>query len=113
MRVEEVFSCLEEKYGEDFNWFVLSDAESYVSELKREFGQNHFLYEKSIKAVAKCEANDDVLFETESDESIKEYYIIHLTYSKHLKESFPKYKKYTNIKAVKEEIERVFVEEYL
>lgn len=74
MKMEELFSGLGGKYEEEFKWFVLSDAEgSYVTELKREVGENHFLYEKSIKAVAKCEANDDGLFETVMKEIEREF----------------------------------------
>ena len=58
-----MFSDLYNKYGEDFNWYMLSFAQAggaFVDELKKEIGKYHFLYNKKIKAVAKCESNDDV-----------------------------------------------------
>ena len=68
MTIEEVFSDLYDKYGEDFNWYMLPLTQAdgmFVTELKNEIGEDHFLYDKRIWAVAKCESNDDVLLTTE------------------------------------------------
>ena len=64
MTAEEVFSALYDKYGVDFNWHLLPLLQAngnFVEELKREIGNDHFLYHKKIWAVAKCDSNDDVL----------------------------------------------------
>ena len=89
MTAEEVFCDLGDKYGDDFNW-----------------------YNKPIYAVAKCDSNDDVLF-LSADDGKDVYYIFHLTYSGLNSEGFPKHKKFANLQAVKEYIEREFIAEYL
>lgn len=69
MTIEEVFSDLYDKYGEDFNWYMLPLTQAdgmFVTELKNEIGEDHFLYDKRIWAVAKCESNDDVLYVTDN-----------------------------------------------
>ncbi len=55
MTIEEVFSHLYDKYGEDFNWYMLPLTQAdgmFVTELKNEIGEDHFLYDKRIWAVA-------------------------------------------------------------
>ena len=47
-----------------------------LSELKKELSVSHNLYNVDLVVLAKCEANDDVLFTDGSS-----YYIIHLTWS--------------------------------
>lgn len=84
---------------------------TFVEELKKEIGKEHFLYDKHLWAVAKCDSKDDVLYL--SDESTDAYYIFHLTYSEHNINGFPKYKKFIGIKAVKEYMEQEFITEYL
>ena len=69
MTIEEVFSDLYDKYGEDFNWCMLPLTQAdgmFVTELKNEIGEDHLLYDKRIWAVAKCESNDDVLYVTDN-----------------------------------------------
>ena len=113
MTAEEVFYDLYKKYGDSFHWHMLPFSEqSFVAELKREIGSNHFLYNKRIWAVAKCDSNDDVLF-LSADDGKDVYYIFHLTYSGLNSEGFPKHKKFANLQAVKEYIEREFIAEYL
>lgn len=114
MTAEEVFRDLNEKYGDDFNWFILSVSDNtFVAELKREIGQNHFLYDEQIRAIAKCDSNDDVLFWAGDENGTEIYYIFHLTYAKQNSEGFPEYKKFAGIEAVKKYIEKIYVEEYL
>ncbi len=116
MTIEEVFCSLSDKYGDDFNWHLIPLSQSegtFVDELKKEIGQNHFLYGKRIFAVAKCEANDDVLYVTESELKTSVYYIFHLTYSAHNADGFPKYKKFENIYAVTDYIETEFIKDYM
>lgn len=111
MTAEEVFSDLYDKYGDDLNWYMIPLSQSggaFVSELKKEIGKDHFLYDKRIWAVAKCEANDDVLYVTGNGFGADIYYIFHLTYAEHNSEGFPKYEELMDIYAVKEYIEQSF-----
>lgn len=51
MTAEEVFSALYDKYGVDFNWHLLPLLQAngnFVEELKREIGNDHFLYHKKM-----------------------------------------------------------------
>ena len=80
MTIEEIFSDLYDKYGEDFNWYMipLTQADGvFVTELKNEIGEDHFLYDKRIWTVAKSEFNDDVLYVTDNGRNQDIYYIFH------------------------------------
>ena len=116
MTIEEVFSHLYDKYGEDFNWYMLPLTQAdgmFVTELKNEIGEDHFLYGEKIEAVAKCESNDDVLYVTKNGLGEDVYYIFHLTYSKHNLDRFPRYERFADIFAVKEFLEQSYVKDYL
>ena len=116
MTAEEVFSALYDKYGVDFNWHLLPLLQAngnFVEELKREIGNDHFLYHKKIWAVAKCDSNDDVLYVTGNELGTDTYYIFHLTYSGHNSDGFPKYEEFPDIYAMKKFIEQSFVENYM
>ncbi len=84
-----------------------------VTELKNEIGGAHFLYDKKIWAVAKCEANDDVLYVTGNGKGADIYYIFHLTYSRHNSDGFPRYEELKDVYAVKEFIERTYIKNYM
>ena len=71
-----------------------------VEELKKEIGQEHSLYYKKIRAVAKWESNDDVLYVTGDELGTDIYYIFYLTYSKQNLKGFPKYKRFTDIRYI-------------
>ena len=82
MTLEEMFCDLYDKYGNDFNWYMLPFARAdgaFVAELNKEIGQDHFLYGKKIQAVAKCESNDDVLYVVRNGIGRDIYYLVHLT----------------------------------
>ncbi len=116
MTAEEIFCDLYEKYGEDFNWYMIPLTQAggaLVTELKKEIGKEHFLYDKKIWAVAKCESNDDVLYVTGNGKGADIYYIFHLTYSKHNSDGFPRCEKFADVFAVKEFIERTYIENYM
>ncbi|RKJ71665.1 hypothetical protein D7X33_22115 [Butyricicoccus sp. 1XD8-22] len=116
MTPEEIFCDLFNKYGEDFNWYMvpLSQLNSaFVEELKREIGEKHFLYDKKVWTVAKCKSNDDVLYITDGESGAEIYYIFHLTYSNQNLEGFPKYEKFIDAYAVKEFIEQEFIKNYM
>ncbi len=114
MTAEEVFDDLANQYGEDFNWYMLPFTnKTYVSELRKEIGETHFLYNKQIYAVAKCDSNDDVLFVAGNEDGVDIYYIFHLTYSENNILGCPRYKKFKGILEVKEYIECTYVNEFL
>lgn len=109
MTIEEIIIAFEEKYGDDFNWSLISEANSfYLSELKKEFGADNPLFQNKIRAVAKCESNDDVLYVLNGDI----WRIYHLTYSANNSEGYPKYKEFSSIKAAAEYIQDRFLKEY-
>ena len=65
MTLEEMFCDLYDKYGKYFNWYLLPLTQAdgaFVVELNKEIGQGHFLSGKKIRAVEKCDTNDDVLY---------------------------------------------------
>ena len=113
MTMEEVFSELYDKYGKNFNWHMIPLSQSngtFVEELKKEIGKEHFLYNKRIWAVAKCESNGDVLYVTGSDDGTDIYYIFHLTCSEHNRNEFPVLEEFPDIYAVKAFIEQSCIE---
>lgn len=115
MTAEKVFYDLFNKYGEVFNWYVISLAKSkgfLVDELKKEIGKGHSLYDKDIRAVAKCTSNDDVLYVTGNGSGADVYYIFHLTYSENNLDGFPRCKEFGNICGVKDFIEQSFIQDY-
>ena len=116
MTLKEIFSSLYNKYGEDFNWYMIPFTHAdgvFVAELKKEIGKDHFLYDKKIEVVAKCESNDDVLYVTKNGLGEDVYYIFHLTYSKHNSDGYPRYEGFADIFAVKEFLEKSYVKDYL
>ena len=116
MTAEEVFCDLYDKYGDEFNWSMVPFSKAkgpLVDELKRELGKNHFLYDKTIYAVAKCDSDDDVLYVCDRENGKDVYYIFHLTWSSQNEKGFPRYVKLTGTNAVKEYIEAKYVSEYL
>lgn len=106
MTVEEVFYKLSNIYGDEFGWQMVPPTNSFVFELKRELGQEHFLCGQQIWAIAKCERNDDVLYVAGTDDGTDIYYIFHLTYSEHNAAGFPKSKKFLGIEALREYLEQ-------
>lgn len=114
MTAEEVFDNLYKKYGDSFRWRMLPFSEqSFVAELKREIGSNHFLYDKKIWAVARCDSNDDVLYVTENECRGDIYYIFHLTYTEYNMEGYPRSIELNGIEKVKEYIEKSYVADFL
>ena len=114
MTIKDVLLELINKYGEEFNWYLLPITDKcFVSELKREIGKKHPLQEKSISAVAKCASNDDVLYMTLNDTGRNIYYIFHLTYSDEKVDGFPKCERFTDTLAVKSFIEQSFITDYI
>lgn len=116
MTLEEMFATLYDKYGKDFNWYMIPpghEGKAFVVELNKEIGHDHFLYGKKVCAVAKCEFNDDVLFVAENEIEQGNYYIVHLTYSAYNTDGFPRYEELADINEVKEFIERSYIENHI
>lgn len=87
---ETLIRELEEKYGEDFNWSVISASNKFfVEEAGKEIKNGHFLYGKRLYSIAKCDSNDDVLFITEKLQD-NLYIILHLTYHTNGDTVYPK-----------------------
>ena len=109
MTLEEMFCDLYDKYGNDFNWYMIPFAQAdgaFVAELNKEIGQK-------IWAAAKCESNDDVLYVLRNGMGRDICYLVHLTYSAHNADGFPQYEEFADLFAVKEFIERSYIEDYM
>ena len=95
-----MFCDLYDKYGKDFNWYLLPLTQAdgaFVVELNKEIGQGHFLSGKKIRAVAKCDSNDDVLYVVRSGIGRDIYYMFDLTYSAHNADGFPRYAEFADL----------------
>ena len=100
------------RYGDAFNWHIIlpPDNQTFTEELKRELGENHPLSKKQLRAVAKCDSNDDVLYRSNRQKNGREeYYIVHLTW----KAGPPRYQEFIGIEAAWEYIEYLYLTEYL
>ena len=103
--MRNLFSSLEEQYGEDFNWYLLPENKTYFNdEAYREIHPEHPLYGCVLQSIAKCESNDDVLYRSEIGSS-SAYYVIHLTYSKQNTGESPLFTRLDNLGAVRSFIE--------
>lgn len=112
MTIEEVFYALADRYGDELNWRLLEKTESqaaFVRELKRELGAENEIFTGSVCAVAKCDANDDVLFLI-GDRTVGERWrIYHLTYSAENSSGFPRCVEFADVSAVGRYIEEQLV----
>lgn len=104
MSVEEWFAVFDQKYGNDFNWFVLDYDSTFVNELKHELGIK--FANSSVSSIAKCESNDNVLFLFENV-----YRIYHLTYSNN--SSNLSYIEFIDLDSAMKYIEKDYTENYL
>lgn len=106
MTVEEVLCELEQKYGEDFTWGLISPTDPYfVEELKKEVGAQNSLFHQEVLAVARSYASDDILFLIRSLDNQEVYRIYHLTYSSRNAEGYPRYKEFESLDDVVKFIE--------
>ena len=95
-----------EKYGNDFNWWVPDSMEYLNSEIQKELVTGHELKGKDLKAIAKCEYNDNALFQGRD-----RVYIVHLLWNKGDKK-FPRYIEFLNLEDAINYIEKEYVDEY-
>ena len=101
-----MFENLYIKYGDEFNWYEIMKTDThFLDELNSELNEKHPLYKKAIKAVAKCDSNDDVLFLLNNNT----YAIIHLTYSKDSTGKFPLYINLANFSSAIKYIEEQLI----
>ena len=113
MTIEEAIKELEEKYGEDFNWAIISDSKIFfVNELKSELSNDDVVKNVDVIALARSYSNDDVLFLIENKDK-KVYRIYHLTYSKCNAKGFPRYIKFEDINSIREYLEKEFILDFI
>lgn len=114
MTAEQLICGLAEKYGEEFNWRIIPQSNYFfVNRLKEEISGNpEFFTAKIVRAIAKCDSDDGVLY-CFSEGGSEVFYIFHLTYSQHIAEGFPKYVKFCTAEEAAEYIENNFVAEFL
>lgn len=98
-----MFSNLIDKYGDDFNWWIPNNRDFLDKQIKQELVKEHELYGKNLKAIAKCESNDEVLYKSEN-----KFYIIHLLWKKGNKE-FPSYIEFANLEEAIDYIEKKYI----
>ena len=93
MSMEDIMKCCEAKFGDDFNWWMLPEEKGeavFVSELKLELGEDDPFFDGRVYAIYKCDANDDMLFQSVRDDGTALWRIYHLTYShRREREGFP------------------------
>lgn len=105
MTIEEIIKTLSEKYGDEFNWFLLpADNTFFAKELKIELHSDDKFLSGEIRAVAKCESNDDVLFQGIVSNSCS-WRIYHLTYAVDNALGYPKYIEFSDAQSVGEYIQ--------
>jgi len=113
MTIEEAIKELEEKYGEDFNWAIISDSKIFfVNELKSELSNDDVVKNADVIALARSYSNDDVLFLIENKDK-KVYRIYHLTYSKCNAKGFPRYTEFEDINSIREYLEKEFISDFI
>lgn len=99
--IRELFRYMEEAYGEEFPWFLLTNGgTSLMVQAGREIREGHPLYGTELCAVAKNGRNDDVLFV--GDEC---YWIVHLTWSNNTDMSYPRYDMFRDLNELKDFLE--------
>lgn len=102
MSPDKYFDLFEEKYRDDFNWMCIS-SDSFVEELRQKLEDKRSL--NPITAIAKCELNDDVLFQMDGI-----YRIYHLTYVR--KADSLRCLEFKNLSEAMDYIEKDYVENY-
>lgn len=101
-----MFSNLIDKYGDDFNWWIPNNMEFLNKQIKRELVEEHKLYGETLMPIAKCESNDDVLYQSKD-----RFYIVHLLWKKGNKES-PSFFEFINLEEAIDYIEKDYVNKF-
>ncbi|MBQ8966341.1 hypothetical protein [Ruminococcus sp.] len=102
MTAKKMISALAEKYGDEFIWSPLADGSFFERQLVKESD----IEPERITALAKCEANDDVLYHIGGEEL--PWRIYHLTYY-----CRAKYKGFSSAEEACDYIEKCFIEDYI
>lgn len=106
---ESLFDALVKKYGEDFNWSLIACTNKYfIEEAKREIKKGHHLYGETMYSTAKSDSNDDIMYAISGER----YAIIHLTYSKNIKDGYPHFILFKNLQEALSYIEKKYLQEY-
>ena len=107
MTVYNTLFDLSSQYGEAFPWYILPPDQSYyVDELRKEMDTRHPLLQKTIHAIAKCQANDDVLFVCGDSWQQPSYVIVHLTWQTNNTAGFPHYESFADVDSLREWLEK-------
>lgn len=107
MTVIDTLFELSSQYGEAFLWYILPPDQSYyVDELRKEMNMSHPLHQKTLQAIAKCEANDDVLFICGDSGQQPSYVIVHLTWQMNNTAGFPRYESFVDVDSLREWLEK-------
>ncbi|MBR1737525.1 MAG: hypothetical protein IJ736_11010 [Firmicutes bacterium] len=112
MTMEEIIAEMEREYGEEFNWRAIGlgqGSEYFVDELKKEVNESDGFLKNGVRAAAKCESEDNVLFCSKDGV----WRIYHLTYSANNIKGYPKYIEFDSEKEAAEYIKNKFTKEYL
>ena len=87
MKNRVIFQNLERNEGKNVDWDFVENGTGLLDELNAELGQTHPLYRKAKQAIARRYSQDDVLYELNDNK----YAIVHLTYSHHNQEGWPRF----------------------
>ena len=74
-------------YGDDFPWMLLPQENGFLRQAEKEITEGHPLYLQLAEAIAKCEANDDVVFRLNDGR----FALVHLTWQNPTNPAFPRY----------------------
>ncbi|MBR5372757.1 MAG: hypothetical protein IK130_11155 [Oscillospiraceae bacterium] len=93
LTMKAIMERCEQRFGEDFNWWMLPpdmQAGTFVTELKKELGEDDPFFADPVEAVWKCDANDDMLFCSTDGAGHECWRIYHLTWAgRREREGFP------------------------
>lgn len=117
-KIRKLIDDMSKEYGEDFIWWDVSafgfSTESiarFINELKTELSTDDPFAADEVIMVAKCDANDDVLFYSPK---LGELRIYHLTWSHcREKEGFPTCVRFESAESAAAYIKQNFEEDYL
>jgi hypothetical protein len=82
-------------------WHAIEDSSKFDAELVREVSEGHVLHGLSLRAIARHEACDDVLFASDDDA----VYVVHLTWVGH-REPDPRWPTTTKYQSLRQFMER-------
>ena len=106
---EQAFLKYFEIYGEDFYWYMLINNQEYFEhQAKTEIREGHPCYGRTLHAIARCSANDDVLYTLDDDTFV----ILHLTFTRNHEDKYPRTVFFSTTEEVLAYIERCYIAFY-